>query len=359
MRQPDIRGVAIVGSWAGGEPRMDSDIDIVVLADDPSPYVSADDWIAAALGDDAPVIRTRNWGEALTERRVRLRSGFEVEFGFASVAWAKTDPVDPGTAAVVQHGCRPVFDPNLMIERLVASVATDDRLRRLRSQRVGDTVRRPPGPNPAFVRDLLRFLERQSFDAAPRFLGVDEQGRDIVTFAEGFVAPDLDWRRWRLEQMAAAFALLRTFHDLTVGSHLAGPAEVVCHNDFTPQNVVFRDGQPAVIIDWEFAAPGTRRRDLAHALWQWLNIGADGPPVERLGAMVRRMLAAYGPVNIGDLVADIRLREVEWLELATVAAGSGSPTLNRSPQHWAAAATWVQRELTWLDEHADELRAAI
>jgi hypothetical protein len=41
--------------------------------------------------------------------------------------------------------------------------------------RVGDTVRRPPGPSG--VRSLLEWYERVGFDGAPRFLGFDEQGR--------------------------------------------------------------------------------------------------------------------------------------------------------------------------------------
>jgi hypothetical protein len=51
--------------------------------------------------------------------------------------------------------------------------------------RVGDTVRRPPGRR--FVRELLGFFERSGWGAAPRFLGTDEQGREILTFVAGYV----------------------------------------------------------------------------------------------------------------------------------------------------------------------------
>jgi len=51
--------------------------------------------------------------------------------------------------------------------------------------RVGDTVRRQPGRE--FVRELLGFLERSGWGGAPRFLGVDEQGREILTFVDGYV----------------------------------------------------------------------------------------------------------------------------------------------------------------------------
>jgi len=42
----------------------------------------------------------------LTERRVRLESGFEVELGLVPPTWAEADPVDPGTSTVVRGGCR-------------------------------------------------------------------------------------------------------------------------------------------------------------------------------------------------------------------------------------------------------------
>ena len=52
--------------------------------------------------------------------------------------------------------------------------------------RVGNTVRRPAKGNAAFVHDLLLFLEDQDFPFAPRFFGRDEQGRDILSYLEGF-----------------------------------------------------------------------------------------------------------------------------------------------------------------------------
>ena len=51
--------------------------------------------------------------------------------------------------------------------------------------RVGNTVRRLPKSNAPFVHNLLLFLEDQVFPFAPRFLGMDSRGREILcmTFA--------------------------------------------------------------------------------------------------------------------------------------------------------------------------------
>lgn len=120
-RRRDITGVAVVGSWARGEPRMDSDLDVVVLTTDEHRYLTDDRWVTAAVGQRAALVRTRDWG-ALTERRVALPSGFEIEFGFVAPTWASTEPLDAGTATVVRAGCRPLHDPSAVLGRLVAAV---------------------------------------------------------------------------------------------------------------------------------------------------------------------------------------------------------------------------------------------
>jgi hypothetical protein len=51
--------------------------------------------------------------------------------------------------------------------------------------RVGDTVRKPPHRGSQRMREVLRHLERAGFDAAPRWLGVDEQRRDVLSWIEG------------------------------------------------------------------------------------------------------------------------------------------------------------------------------
>ena len=48
----------------------------------------------------------------LTERRLLLKGGLEVEVGIAEPSWAATDPVDPGTRRVVTDGLRILHDPD-------------------------------------------------------------------------------------------------------------------------------------------------------------------------------------------------------------------------------------------------------
>jgi predicted nucleotidyltransferase len=113
----DVVAAAVVGSWARHEADEDSDIDLVVLTTDPSTFTEHEDWIAG-LAPGSQLVRTGDWG-AIKERRLRLPSGLEVEVGIGRENWASTQPVDPGTRAVVRDGLRPVFDPEGLLARLL------------------------------------------------------------------------------------------------------------------------------------------------------------------------------------------------------------------------------------------------
>lgn len=119
--RPDIQGVAVVGSWARAEPRMDSDVDLVILTTEKGAYSASEAWASTAVSQPAEIIRTQEWGP-MTERRIRLASGLEIEFGFASPNWAEINPVDPGTAQVVLKGCVPLLDRDELFEKLLDAV---------------------------------------------------------------------------------------------------------------------------------------------------------------------------------------------------------------------------------------------
>jgi Ser/Thr protein kinase RdoA (MazF antagonist) len=157
---------------------------------------------------------------------------------------------------------------------------------------VGETVRRPCGPHSPFVHWLLHHLEQAGFEGAPRLLGIDEAGREILTFIEGDVPPELGL--WTDEQLAAAADLIHRFHEATAGSALAGKEEVVCHYDLSPCNTVFRDGLPQALIDFDSVEPGPRAADLAYAAWLWLDYGNPDLPAAEQGRRLRLFCEAYG-----------------------------------------------------------------
>lgn len=139
--------------------------------------------------------------------------------------------------------------------------------------RVGETVRRPIRTDRTLQHELLSHLERVGFQGSPRYLGVDEQGREILSFLPGEVPRDLGL--FSDAQIAAAADLLRRFHDATetFAPVAKGAAEVICHNDWAPPNAVFRNGMPYGLIDFDTIAPGLRLWDLGYSAFTWLDLG--------------------------------------------------------------------------------------
>jgi len=201
--------------------------------------------------------------------------------------------------------------------------------------RVGDTVRRPSRPNSALVGALLAHLRERGFEAAPRYHGRDEQGRETFSFLVGDVPPDLD-PAIPDGVLVAAARLIRRFHDATAGTEIAAPGEVVCHNDLSPCNFVFQGGEPVGIIDFDAAAPGDRLDDLGYALFLWLNLGADGPALAEQARRMKVFCRAYG------VEADRTVVE------AIVAAVAGNVARLPTEQSLFAAAEWWQTQLDWL-----------
>lgn len=72
--------------------------------------------------------------------------------------------------------------------------------------RVGDTVRRAPEPGSAFAASLLGYLEASGYPYAPRYLGVDERGRDILTYIPGRTTDHPGRRAWADEAIRWATA---------------------------------------------------------------------------------------------------------------------------------------------------------
>lgn len=211
--------------------------------------------------------------------------------------------------------------------------------------RVGDTVRRPLRDNSQLVRTLLKQLDERGFDAAPRYLGADERGREIFSFVQGEVPPDLD-PAIPDETLAAAARLIRRFHDATAGSALARGQEVVCHNDLSPCNFVFRAGAPVGIIDFDAAAPGERLQDLGTALFLWLNLGTDGPQLTEQARRIELFCRAYG-VQANQEVIE-----------AIIAAVSANVEQLRA-ENRVSDAEWWQEQLDWLKQRRGELAEAL
>ncbi|HLN16854.1 MAG TPA: phosphotransferase [Acidimicrobiales bacterium] len=242
--------------------------------------------------------------------------------------------------------------------------------------RVGDTVRRPPGPASAPVRALLLHLEAVGFDGAPRHLGTDELGRDVLSYVDGEAAhPPYPAAYMTDEALASVARLLADFHQASATldrTALAGWATgfadpeggpVVCHDDVSPENVVFCDGRAVALIDFDLAAPGRPLWDVARAAQQWAPLMAPGARPgypEGLDATARfgRFTRAYGldPEQADELLALVAAVRRVTLRHVRDELARGHPRLE---EHWresrgeeraAADGAWLARHraaLVW------------
>ena len=157
--------------------------------------------------------------------------------------------------------------------------------------RVGETVRRPMPADSDYVHGLLAHLERCGFVGAPRFLGVDSRGREIVSYIEGDTLPHNGFRL-SSEAVVAGALLVRRVHDLTAGTEFAASSEVACHLNLSQPNFVFRDMIPIAIIDWDSTRPGSRVSNLADFMWAFVHPAVYGD--DEAANMLRVAVDAYG-----------------------------------------------------------------
>jgi phosphotransferase family enzyme len=221
--------------------------------------------------------------------------------------------------------------------------------------RVGETVRRPP--EPAGVRALLQHYERVAFDGAPRFLGVDEQGREMLSFVVG--EPAFAPVPSTHEVVAAIGRLLRRAHDAQAGfvpppdpgwiQTVDEPPEVIGHLDLFWTNVIFRDGIPAALIDWELAAPTSRTLDVALAATYWAGIRIDeqlvewGIPLDSRGERLRLLCDSYG------------LDGSQRSALLDALIEHRRSRLRRGAFRGTAPVEVIRANLRWTEDHAAEL----
>jgi len=176
--------------------------------------------------------------------------------------------------------------------------------------RIGDTVHRPRRDTSAATHALLHHLERVGFDGAPRFLGVDAQGREILTYIPGtpVIPPYPDWALTD-DALVSVAELLRVYHQAAAGfdpTPFRWPAspprpmvgDLVSHNDPNLDNVIFRDGRAVALIDFDLAGPGSRLWDVACAARLWSPLRPDTSIADaRRGRAFRRLrlfVDAYG-----------------------------------------------------------------
>jgi hypothetical protein len=240
--------------------------------------------------------------------------------------------------------------------------------------RVGSTVRRPVRPHSATVAAFLRHLEAVGFAEAPRHLGHDAQGREVLTYIEGVTGlppfpawvGDADLLRDVARVQRALHAAARSFVPPAdavwdrANLREPPPGAIVCHNDLCVENVVVRDGRVAGFIDFDFAAPNDPLLDIAIAARHWIPMRdpVDIDPELRgldqlarfaafcdehgLDGEARAAVVGHLGVFLDRALVSMRRRAESGLEAYIRVWNAGYPEQNR-------------RSRAWVDRHTDRL----
>lgn len=219
--------------------------------------------------------------------------------------------------------------------------------------RIGDFVHRSMGPNAKFVHELLQHVEQQQFPYAPRFAGIDAQGREILSYIEGEV---LHGHRFSEAQLREAILLLREFHDTASGSPLRGENETICHHDFAPWNLIMHQDTPVGIIDFDEAAPGSRIEDVAYFLWTFLDLGGPDSSPETIST-VAKLVKTYQLNRPEELVTAILDQQQRILDKRKGIV-KNSP-IEAEVRFSQEAILRIQQEMLWTKKHRRMITLAV
>ncbi len=217
--------------------------------------------------------------------------------------------------------------------------------------RVGDTVRRPVGPWTPSVHALLHHLEQVGFDRAPRALGSDEHGREILSYLPGeTIGVRRPWPEWAHsdDALVQVAGWLRDYHSAVADFRPPDdatwreggtwePGLIIGHNDAAPYNATWADGRLVGFFDWDFAGPATREWDLAFTAFAWVPLHArhvvEQEGFTAFGERPRRLrlfLDAYGWIGpVDDVVRTVQVRVKASAEGIRRIAAAGDPAYRR------------------------------
>lgn len=225
--------------------------------------------------------------------------------------------------------------------------------------RVGNTVRKPVTPATPSVEAVLAHLA--DFPGAPRHLGRDEQGRQVLEYVPGTPA-DLPADRRELNRVGA---LIRDLHDALADFVPPRGArwdvvippdreELITHHDLAPWNLV-RSEERWVFIDWDGAGPGSRLWDLGYAAHGFVPLHPGGDPATD-GPRLRALADGYGLDEEGRaaLPALAAAHTRGMYDLLCTATEEPWTRLfaEGHADHWGPAAEYIER-------HLDVWRAAL
>lgn len=181
---------------------------------------------------------------------------------------------------------------------------------------VDGVVRRTAGSWTSSVHALLTHLEAAGFSGAPRALGIDADGREMVSFLPGqTVGNARPWPSWTHSSSALTDVAqwLRRYHAAVAdfvpaedASWREGdtwqPGMIIAHNDAAPYNAVWDAEGLIGFVDWDMAGPVRPELDVAWVAFSWTPLHAP------------HVVAAEGFTDLDSRLPRLShfLREYRW-----------------------------------------------
>lgn len=222
--------------------------------------------------------------------------------------------------------------------------------------RIGNTVRRSLGRNSERTHSIYKALENAHFELSPRLLGIDEKGREIITYING---TNVSYSSISMDMCVEAIKALRRFHDILADTPLKKDQETICHRDFAPWNLLKNGEQIVGIIDYDDAYPGKRVSDLAYACWTFLDIGSSSS--ERTDneqiAAISLLVESYGKEFSDGFVESLLEEQKRILKYRKNRVELSKDSEERSER--LKQCEEIQHQIAWVKKHANAITHSI